>query len=587
MAADGTPLPAGSTLHEFRIERVLGEGGFGIVYLAVDLQLQRPVALKEYMPAALARRESEFGVVVRSERLRETFELGLRSFVNEARLLASFEHPSLVKVYRFWEQHGTAYMVMPYYEGPTLKAWLRAQPAPPDEAWLKRLLGPLLEALALIHAGHCYHRDIAPDNILLLGAELRPVLLDFGAARRVIGDATQALTTILKPGYAPIEQYAEVPAMKQGPWTDVYALCAVLYAALTGHPPMAAAGRVMNDEMVPISELAAGRYSAAFLGAIDAGLALRPEHRPQSIAALRDALFADQATVLHTVAHAGSDADADADADAVPARKGAVPPPSAFAGGRAPAANAGRRVAATLIGVAVLVAGAWFAWSRPRATDAPALVATSAPVAASAPSAAAPTATALPATPAPTAEPPGRAPFSTTALLADLVQGADPQITVRLSPDRQRLVIGRERMGFRVASSEAGHVYVFLAGTDDRHVALLFPNAIDPNNRIAVGAELALPRAGWQITAGGPPGSNHLVAIVSRDARDFSTAVLPSGGTIREFDLATLRQRWAGGAGPLLAGQASCAPPAASDATRACDGRYGAAQTRIDEVAAK
>ena len=135
----GSPLPDGTVLHEFTLERVLGVGGFGIVYLAHDTQLQRTVALKEYMPSSLASRPSGQSVAVRSERHRETFELGRRSFVNEARLLASFDHPSLVKVYRFWEQNDTAYMVMPYYEGPTLKNWLKQQPQPPDEAWFKRL----------------------------------------------------------------------------------------------------------------------------------------------------------------------------------------------------------------------------------------------------------------------------------------------------------------------------------------------------------------------------------------------------------------------------------------------------------------
>jgi serine/threonine protein kinase len=288
----GNALPAGYKIHEFEIVQVVGEGGFGIVYLAQDLQLQRTVALKEYVPSSLATRGADNSISLRSERHRETFELGLRSFVNEARLLASFDHPSLVKVYRFWEQNGTAYMVMPFYEGPTLKMLFKQSPHPPDEAWLKNLLKPLLDALQIIHNDHCYHRDIAPDNILLLGSQLKPLLLDFGAARRVIGDATQALTVILKPGYAPVEQYAEVPTMKQGAWTDVYALCAVLYAAITGRAPPPSVGRLMKDEMVPVSQSARGKYSAAFLAAIDHGLAVRPENRPQDINALRASLFA-------------------------------------------------------------------------------------------------------------------------------------------------------------------------------------------------------------------------------------------------------------------------------------------------------
>ncbi|WP_290874146.1 serine/threonine-protein kinase, partial [Aquabacterium sp.] len=290
-SGSGNALPVGHRLHEFEIEGLIGEGGFGIVYLARDTTLQRTVAIKEYMPAALASRGPDLAVSVRSERQRETFALGLRSFVNEARLLASFDHAALVKVYRFWEDHGTAYMVMPFYEGPTLKNWLRERGHAPDEAWLKALLAPLLDALATLHADAVYHRDIAPDNILLLGAD-KPLLLDFGAARRVIGDATQALTVFLKPGYAPVEQYAEVPSMKQGPWTDVYALCAVLYAVIMGKAPPPSVGRMMKDDMVPLAEAAAGRYTAPFLAAIDAGLVVDPTQRIPDIPTLRDRLYA-------------------------------------------------------------------------------------------------------------------------------------------------------------------------------------------------------------------------------------------------------------------------------------------------------
>ena len=300
----GAALPVGQALQEFVIEGLVGEGGFGIVYLARDTRLDRVVALKEYMPTNLAQRGGDRSVSVRSERYRETFVLGLRSFVNEAKLLASFDHPSLVKVYRFWEENGTAYMVMPFYEGPTLRQKLAEFGQPPDEAWLRALLAPLIDALELIHNDHCWHRDIAPDNILLLaplktqtgpGPHLRPLLLDFGAARRVIGDVTHNLTVILKPGYAPLEQYAESAAMRQGPWTDVYALCAVLYCAVTGRAPVPSVSRVISDEMVSAVQAGAGRYSQAFLSAIDAGLAVRPDARPQTMAALRESFHPGRA----------------------------------------------------------------------------------------------------------------------------------------------------------------------------------------------------------------------------------------------------------------------------------------------------
>jgi serine/threonine protein kinase len=284
----GNGLPVGTRLHEFEITKLLGEGGFGIVYLATDTMLKRRVAVKEYMPSSLAARTEQSQVQVKSERYRETFDAGMKSFINEAQLLASFEHQSLVKVYRFWEQNGTAYMVMPFYEGKNLRDTLRSMPAAPDETWLRTLLEPLTEALAVIHAQNCYHRDIAPDNVMMLADTNKPLLLDFGAARRVIGDMTQALTVILKPGYAPVEQYAEIPGMKQGAWTDVYALAAVVHYAITGRTPPPSVGRLLNDTYQPLAQVAAGRYSAGFLAAVDHALAVRPEARTQSIAQFRD-----------------------------------------------------------------------------------------------------------------------------------------------------------------------------------------------------------------------------------------------------------------------------------------------------------
>lgn len=283
---DGQALPAGTLIGEFELRAKIGEGGFSIVYLAWDHSLERKVALKEYMPASIASRKGPATVAPRSERHRGTYEAGLRSFVNEAKLLAQFDHPSLVKVYRFWEANGTAYMVMPLYEGETLKEHIQAGRTKVSEAWLTGILTPLCDALRLIHGEQCFHRDIAPDNIILLEGTGRPLLLDFGAARRVIGDMTQALTVILKPGYAPVEQYAELPDMKQGPWTDIYALAATMHWAITGSTPPPSVGRLLNDQYRPLAERAPAGFSAGFLEAIDRALAARPEARTQTIADL-------------------------------------------------------------------------------------------------------------------------------------------------------------------------------------------------------------------------------------------------------------------------------------------------------------
>ncbi|MEO0003690.1 MAG: hypothetical protein RLZZ22_1382, partial [Pseudomonadota bacterium] len=279
-------LPSGTRLHEFEITGLIGAGGFGVVYQAYDHLLRRHVALKEYLPASLAARGLDQSVVPRSSRHADSYAKGLESFINEARLLARFDHPALVKVHRFWQANETAYLVMPYYEGPTLRAAWQSRSAPPDEHGIRGLLEPLLDALELLHQQGCLHRDIAPDNILLPGAG-QPVLLDFGAARRVIGDMTQALTVMLKPGYAPIEQFAEMPDIRQGPWTDLYALGAVVHWMITGQTPPPAVGRMLQEQYEALAVRAAGRYSEALLHGIDRCLALKGEDRPQSVAQLR------------------------------------------------------------------------------------------------------------------------------------------------------------------------------------------------------------------------------------------------------------------------------------------------------------
>ncbi len=286
-------LPAGTRLDKFEILQVLGAGGFGIVYLALDHSLERQVAIKEYMPSSLAARGAgTLEVVLRSPSHAETFALGLRSFVNEARLLAGFDHPALVKVHQFWEAHGTAYMVMQYYPGRTLHSERRAMHGPPCEAWLRGITEPVLSALELLHRQGVYHRDISPDNIIVTPGG-QPVLLDFGAARRVVGDRAQSLTAILKPDFAPVEQYADVPHMRQGAWTDLYALGAVVYFMLKGSPPVPAVTRAVDDCMPALVDQGGAALSgvgAPFLAAIDWALAIAPQDRPQSVQALRDAL---------------------------------------------------------------------------------------------------------------------------------------------------------------------------------------------------------------------------------------------------------------------------------------------------------
>ena len=282
-------LPKGTRLFEFEIEHVLGEGGFAIVYLAFDHSLHRHVALKEYLPAELAFRQDESGIVLRSVQYQRTFDAGRKSFVDEARFLAQFEHPSLVKVHRVFESHGTAYMVQGYYPGESLGARLKAGRRYATEADVRPVVSALLAAIELLHARQCVHRDIAPDNIIIQPSGV-PVLLDFGAARQIIGDMTQALTAVLKPSYAPIEQYTEDGGLAQGPWTDVYALAATVRAAITGKPPSSSVNRTIKDALVKLADDPPPGFGLRFLRGVDAGLAVLPADRPQTIAAFREAM---------------------------------------------------------------------------------------------------------------------------------------------------------------------------------------------------------------------------------------------------------------------------------------------------------
>jgi len=276
-------LAIGTRLAEFEIQSVIGEGGFGIVYLAFDHSLQRTVAVKEYMPASLAARGDDHSVSVRSKRHGEAFEAGLRSFINEARLLAQFDHPALVKVYRFWEQNSTAYMAMRYYEGQTFKTLVRNEPSVVSEAWMRRVLKSILEALDALYKTQILHRDISPENIMIQ-PNGDAVLLDFGAARQIVTGMSQSLTVILKPGFAPVEQYADDESMRQGAWTDIYSLSAVVYSAIAQKAPPAAVARMLKDPIRPLAEDVHPEFSVPFLAAIDRGLCVRPEERPQTIA---------------------------------------------------------------------------------------------------------------------------------------------------------------------------------------------------------------------------------------------------------------------------------------------------------------
>ena len=286
-------LPLRTLLQEqYIVGRNLGRpGGFGITYLALDVNLQERVAIKEFLPAQLANREPATSQVVPvSSQAAEDFHYGLEAFLEEARTLALFRHPQIVRIRNFFQTLGTSYIVMDFYEGETLEEFLasRGGKLPAENAM--ELMDPILVALQEeVHPKQYLHRDISPQNIYLsrVGKEVRPLLIDFGAARQSILERNQKFSVILKPGFAPLEQnYVDG---HQGPWTDVYACAATLYRAVTGQIPIASEHRLDEDRLAPPDTLVEG-LPQHFAQALMRGLAVHAEARPQSAGELRDLL---------------------------------------------------------------------------------------------------------------------------------------------------------------------------------------------------------------------------------------------------------------------------------------------------------
>lgn len=272
-------LASGTRLLEYDVRSVLGAGGFGITYLARDFNLDKPVAIKEYFPSAIVMRAEGGTVVSTGDDTATDYRWGLERFLQEARTLARFGHPHIVRVNRFFGANNTGYMVMDYEDGESLHQALKQEP-PMAERQLRELLFPLLDGLHAVHQAGFLHRDIKPSNIFLRKSG-GPVLLDFGSARMALGDSTKTLTAVLTPGFAPLEQYAGDG--HQGPWTDIYALGGVLYRAFLGENPPDAVSRLRNDPVPAKLASLIGRVSAPTLRAMEWALQVDEKLRAQSV----------------------------------------------------------------------------------------------------------------------------------------------------------------------------------------------------------------------------------------------------------------------------------------------------------------
>ncbi len=294
-------LQPGSELHWYEIREILGQGGFGITYLADDKNLAHEVAIKEYMPIDLAARAPDGSVESLSPAHHERYLWGLERFIEEARTLGLFNHPNIVRVRNVFQTNNTAYMVMDYELGESLQDILNRRKIL-DEDDIGTVIFPIIDGMKQVHAHGFIHRDIKPANIFIR-VDGDPVLLDFGSARQSLSEQQQSLTSIFSKGYAPIEQY-NTDDEQQGAWTDIYAFGATMYRAVAGVPPSDAINRstalslAARDTYVSAVEIGAGRYSTTLLEAIDSAMQFKHQERPQTISEWQSTFVASRRVPL-------------------------------------------------------------------------------------------------------------------------------------------------------------------------------------------------------------------------------------------------------------------------------------------------
>jgi serine/threonine protein kinase len=271
-------LPKGYMLHSNRIEKTVGGGGFSIVYLATELEANQRVIIKEYLPTNRARRAANASVECVSDQTSSNFHLGMRRFFDEAAALAKVNHPNIVRVTDFFRANNTVYMVMDYERGKDLRWYIKKRSGKVSERFIRTVFPQLLHGLHELHNNKLLHLDIKPANILVRPGG-KPLLLDFGAARESLGTKSKHEPHTLTSGFAPIEQHRRG---HMGPWTDIYAIGATLWACMSGKAPIPSTERYIKDKQKLSVRRFAGRYSKALLEMVDWCLQINQLDRPQS-----------------------------------------------------------------------------------------------------------------------------------------------------------------------------------------------------------------------------------------------------------------------------------------------------------------
>ncbi len=281
-------LPSDTIIDNYRLEHVLGGGGFSVVYLATDLRTDAKVVIKEYFPAKLASRDENYHVVAKDAASEKYFRQGRKLFFQEASILASINHPNVVEILGFCQAYDTIYTAMPYESGLSLQAYIKKHGKGRSERSILSIFIPVLQGLKAVHEMGLLHLDIKPGNIYLRQSNA-PILLDFGAAHKLRLSAGSRLFPVVSHGFSPPEQTRK--HAKLGPWTDLYAIGASMRACIEAKPPTPAKDRLKNKTLIPAASLYHKHYSLELLKAIDWAMALEIEARPQSVTEFLDKLI--------------------------------------------------------------------------------------------------------------------------------------------------------------------------------------------------------------------------------------------------------------------------------------------------------